>query len=165
MKGKLMIGKYAAVGAIAMLLVPLTACRESQNASQTAQVGSATDVSNPVQQEEKIRLEGLRFKADGSTLRPNSKPILDAAAEILKGKPDRQKIYVNAYTDPTGGKEENLKLSQRRAENVKAYLETQGIESERMIPRGFGAENFVASNDTAKTRKQNRRVELVPVAN
>jgi len=73
--------KYLAVGAIAMLMVPLTACRESQNASQTAQVGSATDVSNPAQQEG----FGSNFGSQRSTS-PESKPgsLLHAAADSIR---------------------------------------------------------------------------------
>jgi len=165
METKLILSRSAIFGAIAMLVIPLSACRESQNADvQTAQVGNVPVAAATVQAEEKIRLEGLRFKADETSLRPTSKPILDAAAEVLKSQPDK-KIYVDSYTDPSGGKPANLKISQQRAENVKAYLETQGIASDRMIPRGFGAENFVASNDNANDRKQNRRIELVPFTN
>jgi outer membrane protein OmpA-like peptidoglycan-associated protein len=165
MKAKLILSRGALIGAVAMMLVPLSACRESQNASdQTAQIGNAPEAVATVQAEEKIRLEGLRFKSDETSLRSTSKPILDAAAEILKKEPAK-KVYVDAYTDPTGGKPANLKISQQRAENVKAYLESQGIASDRLIPRGFGAENFVANNDNPETRKENRRIELVPVAN
>ncbi|WP_304821816.1 OmpA family protein [Candidatus Binatus sp.] len=131
---------------------------------QTAQVGNAPEAGIAAHPDEKIRLEGLRFKADGASLRPNSKPVLDAAVEILKSEPNK-KVYVDAYCEPSGGKEANLRLSQKRAENVKAYLETQGIASDRLIPRGFGAENFVASNDSPQTRKQNRRIELIPFTN
>jgi len=158
MKAKVTLTRSATLGAIAMLLIPLSACQESRDATvQTAQVGSGIEVATG----EKIRLEGVRFKSDGTSIRPASKPILDAAAEILKSEPDKA-VYVDAYTDPTGGKETNLRLSQQRAENVKAYLETKGIPSDRLIPRGFGAEDSIASNDTPETRKQNRRVELVP---
>jgi len=154
------------VGAIAILLIPLSACRESRITSidDTAQVGSVPPPPVVAHADSKIRLEGLRFKPDGSSLRRTSKPVLDAAAEILKTEPNK-KVYVDAYCDPTGGKEANLRLSQKRAENVKAYLEEQGIPSDRLIPRGFGAENFVASNDTPSDRRQNRRIELIPFTN
>ncbi len=164
MKAKLSFTRSAAVGAIAILLIPLSACREASDSSnQSAQVGNAPAATIPAQPDERIRLEGLRFKADGTTLRPTSQPVLDAAAEILKREPDK-KVYVDSYCDPSGGKEANLRLSQKRAENVKAYLAEQGIAPDRLIPRGFGAENFVAGNDAPKLRKQNRRVELVPFA-
>ena len=72
-------------------------------------------------------------------------------------------IYVDGYCDAIGSGEYNLKLSQRRAEAVANYLEEKGIPASRLIPRGFGKTNFVASNDTDEGRTQNRRVELSPI--
>jgi outer membrane protein OmpA-like peptidoglycan-associated protein len=71
-------------------------------------------------------------------------------------------VYVDAYCERTRCKKANLRLAQQRAESVKAYLEAQGIPSERMIARGFGAENFAASNDSPRPRERNSRVELIP---
>ena len=61
-----------------------------------------------------------------------------------------------------GSEEYNQKLSERRAASVAAYLEDHGIPAGRLSPRGFGKTHFVASNDTADGRAENRRVELVP---
>jgi outer membrane protein OmpA-like peptidoglycan-associated protein len=55
----------------------------------------------------------------------------------------------------------NLRLSQQRAAMVSAYLEDHGIASNRLIARGFGATQFIASNETAVGRAQNRRIELL----
>jgi outer membrane protein OmpA-like peptidoglycan-associated protein len=109
---------------------------------------------------EKILLEGVRFKPDGSGLRPNAQPILDSAVELLESHPD-MKVYVDTYCDPTGGKRLNFRLSQQRAAIVSAYLEGHGIASDRLIARGFGATHFIARNDTADGRAQNRRIELI----
>jgi outer membrane protein OmpA-like peptidoglycan-associated protein len=109
---------------------------------------------------EKILLEGVRFKPDGSGLRPNSEPILDSAVELLKSHPG-MKVYVDTYCDPIGGKRLNLRLSQQRAAIVSAYLEDHGIASDRLIARGFGATHFIARNETADGRAQNRRIELL----
>lgn len=73
------------------------------------------------------------------------------------------KVYVDAYCDPTGGKRLSLRLSQRRAAAVTTYLEGKGIASDRLILRGFGATQFIASNHNADGRAQNRRVEPVPI--
>jgi outer membrane protein OmpA-like peptidoglycan-associated protein len=78
----------------------------------------------------------------------------------LKSEPVK-KVFVDVYCDRPGGKKENLRLAQRRAESVKAYLEAQGIPSELMIARGFAAENFTASNHYPRNSKQNSRVELI----
>ena len=71
------------------------------------------------------------------------------------------KVYVDTYCDPTGGTRLNLRLSQERAAIVSAYLEDHGIASDRLVARGFGATQFIASNETADGRAQNRRIELL----
>ena len=88
--------------------------------------------------------------------------MLDEAADSLKSSPNT-KVNVNGYCDAIGSERYNMRLSQRRAEAVVTYLEGKGVASDRLIPQGFGKANFVASNDTAEGRAQNRRVELIPV--
>lgn len=112
-------------------------------------------------QHEKLVLRGVHFDFNKAKIRPGDAAILDEAVEILKAHPDLN-IDVNGYCDAIGGVEYNLKLSQRRASAVAAYLEDHGIASSRLIPQGFGKTDFVASNDTDEGRAQNRRVELVP---
>jgi OOP family OmpA-OmpF porin len=111
---------------------------------------------------EKIVLRGVHFNFDKYYIRNVDKPVLDEAAETLKANPN-VKIYVNGYCDAIGSVPYNLKLSQRRAESVAAYLEDKGIPASQLIPQGFGKTHFVATNHTAEGRAENRRVELVPV--
>ena len=54
----------------------------------------------------------------------------------------------------------NLKLSQRRADSVKQYLVNSGIAAERLVTRGFGEADPIASNSTAAGRSENRRIEF-----
>ena len=74
--------------------------------------------------------------------------------------PDRQ-VSVEGHTDSRGSAEFNLKLSQERAENVKAALVEAGVAAKRMTAVGLGEEFPVASNDTEAGRAQNRRVEII----
>jgi outer membrane protein OmpA-like peptidoglycan-associated protein len=110
---------------------------------------------------QKIVLRGVHFDFDKAIIRDVDKPVLDEAAETLKGNPN-SKIYVNGYCDAIGGMRYNQRLSERRANAVAGYLEDKGIPSSQLIPQGFGKTHFVAPNDTADGRAQNRRVELVP---
>jgi len=110
---------------------------------------------------EKIVLRGVHFNFDKYYIRNVDKPVLDEAAETLKANPN-VKVYVNGYCDAIGSMPYNLKLSQRRAESVAAYLEDKGIPASQLIPQGFGKTHFVATNKTAEGRAENRRVELVP---
>jgi outer membrane protein OmpA-like peptidoglycan-associated protein len=127
---------------------------------QTTLGGGASSTSAKTAPHEKILLEGVRFKPDGSGLQRNAQPILDSAVELLESHPD-MKVYVDTYCDPTGGTRLNLRLSQQRAAIVSAYLEGHGIAPDRLIARGFGATHFIARNETADGRAQNRRIELL----
>jgi OmpA-OmpF porin, OOP family len=157
----------ASFGGIAVLLLlvgSISACSRGigtgADSVQTTLGGGASPTSAKTAPREKILLEGVRFTPDGSRLRPNAQPILDSAVELLESHPD-MKVYVDTYCDPTGGKRLNFRLSQQRAAIVSAYLEGHGIASDRLIARGFGATHFIARNETADGRAQNRRIELI----
>ena len=111
---------------------------------------------------QKLVLRGVHFDFDKANIRPGDAAVLDEAAATLKQNP-KLTVNVNGYTDAIGSEAYNLKLSERRANAVVNYLERQGIPASQLIPHGYGKTNFVASNDTAEGRAQNRRVELVPV--
>lgn len=108
----------------------------------------------------KIVLRGVNFDFDRYDIRPDAVPILEEAAKTLKAESDLT-VSVNGYTDAIGSAEYNQRLSERRANAVRAYLEKLGVAGSRLTARGFGKSNPVASNDTAEGRAQNRRVELV----
>jgi len=157
----------ASFGGIAVLLLlvgSMSACSRAfgtgADSVQTTLGGGSSVTSAETAPREKILLEGVQFKAGGSGLRPNAQPILDSAVEILKSHPE-MKVYVDTYCDPTGGQRLNLRLSHRRAAIVSTYLEDHGIASDRLVVRGFGATHFIAGNETAEGRAQNRRIELL----
>lgn len=106
------------------------------------------------------RLYGILFDVDSTTIRPESKPVLDEVVRILKAEP-AWRLTIEGHTDSAGDDAHNLKLSQGRAEAVKAYLVGQGIEAERLKATGFGESKPVAENATELGRARNRRVELV----
>jgi OOP family OmpA-OmpF porin len=103
----------------------------------------------------------VHFDFNKSKIRPGDAAVLDEAASTLKANPNVT-VNVNGYCDAIGGEEYNLKLSDRRANAVVNYLVKDGIPSSQLIPHGYGKTNFVAPNNTAEGRAQNRRVELVP---
>jgi outer membrane protein OmpA-like peptidoglycan-associated protein len=110
-----------------------------------------------------ITLEGVYFDFDKATLRSESYPVLDRAAEILKTFPDIV-VEIQGHTCSLGSDEYNLKLSNDRANAVVDYLITHHmIESSRLIPRGYGEMNPIATNDTPEGRAQNRRIDFVIV--
>jgi OmpA family len=141
----------------ALPLAMLSGCVGTATSSRS----SASEVGANAPAGEKVDLRGVEFTRYGS-LRPRSKPVLDAVSALLKAEP-HAKVYVDAYCDPTGGPKLNQQLAGERAAVVKAYLVKQGVSADRLVARGFGATNFIASNATADGRRQNRRIELVVV--
>uniref|UniRef100_UPI0004A7031B OmpA family protein n=1 Tax=Nevskia soli TaxID=418856 RepID=UPI0004A7031B len=105
------------------------------------------------------RLEGVTFEFNKTRLRPDSQTILNWVVGIMQKYPDMQ-VELAGYTDSIGGTAYNLKLSQRRAEAVKAYLVEKGVDAGRIQAKGYGKENPVATNSTDEGREYNRRVEL-----
>ena len=87
------------------------------------------------------------------------KRALDESALILARNPDVQ-VEIGGHADSSGPEDFNMKLSIRRAEFVRQYLEQAGIDSARLTIRGFGESQPVASNETIAGRTENRRVEL-----
>ena len=67
---------------------------------------------------------------------------------------------INAYTDSYGGRYTNQKLSEKRAEAIKAYMTEKGIAAEKIVTQGFGEKRHVATNNTIIGRGKNRRVVI-----
>jgi outer membrane protein OmpA-like peptidoglycan-associated protein len=88
-----------------------------------------------------------------------SKPALDKLAEVLKNKP-LWKLEISGHTDNVGDDNGNLVLSKKRAEALKNYLISKGINADRLVTLYFGETKPIADNNTPEGRKKNRRVEM-----
>jgi len=106
-----------------------------------------------------VVLRGVTFESGRSALKPDSYTILDIVAASLVANPDI-KIEIAGHTDNTGSAATNTRLSQARADAVRAYLASKGVAPERMVAKGYGPSQPVAPNTAAAGRAQNRRVEL-----
>lgn len=104
--------------------------------------------------------ELVYFKVGSAEINNSSAANLDVLADVLQKYP-RTSVDLNGFTDNTGTKAINDKLSIDRANSVRYYLEGRGVKARRMITSGFGENNPVASNNTESGRQQNRRVEFV----
>jgi outer membrane protein OmpA-like peptidoglycan-associated protein len=104
-------------------------------------------------------LKGVSFASGSDKLINSSITILNEVAKTLKEK-SALHIEVAGYTDNQGNATTNTKLSQLRANQVKAHLITQGIKTDRINTKGYGANSPIASNNTEIGREQNRRVEI-----
>jgi len=109
-----------------------------------------------------ITLDGaVLFVSGKAELLPIAQQKLNDVAEALKQTEDEQSIKIEGYTDSRGSDETNLKLSQQRAEAVRAYLVNRGVKAARISAEGKGEQNPIATNDTAEGRANNRRVEII----
>ena len=70
------------------------------------------------------------------------------------------KWRIEGYTDNTGSDAVNLKLSKERAAAVRDYFISKGISPDRITSEGYGKTNYIATNNTAAGRAQNRRTEI-----
>ncbi|MBN8482304.1 MAG: OmpA family protein [Xanthomonadales bacterium] len=109
----------------------------------------------------RVSLYGIQFDFDRDTLRADSKPTLDEIARLLRNDAGLR-LGVVGHTDAKGSADHNRDLSRRRAANVvRALVADYGIDASRLAPRGAGADEPVAPNDSEEGRARNRRVELV----
>ncbi len=106
----------------------------------------------------------VRFDTNKSTLTAAAKTNLDKLIPVFKEYADTN-ITIFGYTDNTGSADYNLKLSGERANAVKTYLTSKGIENGRFNVSGLGIADPIASNDTPEGRSKNRRVEFAITAN
>ncbi len=106
-----------------------------------------------------IVLRGINFDFDKAVIKSEFEGVLDAGVDVLKENPGTS-VEVVGYTDSVGTDDYNLGLSERRANAVKDYFVSKGIDTSRLTATGRGEANPVADNATADGRAQNRRVEL-----
>jgi OOP family OmpA-OmpF porin len=99
------------------------------------------------------------FDFDKSVLKPEGKAKLDDLVQKIQDI-KLEVIIAVGHTDSIGSVAYNQKLSVRRAEAVKAYLVSKGIEKNRVYTEGKGKSQPIASNKTAAGRAKNRRVEI-----
>jgi OOP family OmpA-OmpF porin len=99
------------------------------------------------------------FDFDKAIVKPEGKKLLDQVVAQSKTI-NLETIIAVGYTDWIGSDAYNLKLSQRRAAAVKAYLVSKGVDPNRIYTEGKGKANPIADNKTAAGRAKNRRVEL-----
>lgn len=103
--------------------------------------------------------KNLEFEVDKAVIRTTSFPSLDNLADLLKKK-TTYKISLSGHTDNTGDANHNFNLSIQRAQAVRNYLVSKGVEANRITATGYGATQPLASNLTEEGRQKNRRVEI-----
>jgi OOP family OmpA-OmpF porin len=101
----------------------------------------------------------VRFATAKWKVLPDSYALLDQVAQVLRDYP-AMKVSIEGHTDTVGAEAMNMKLSQARADEVRAYLVRKGIAPERLEAIGHGPTRPIASNKTEVGRAKNRRTEF-----
>lgn len=104
-------------------------------------------------------MKGITFDSGTSTIRKSSRKLLDEVVNTMSTHTS-VRLEITGHTDNQGNPETNLALSSKRADAVKAYLVSKGIEGGRITTKGAGQEQPIADNKTKAGRAANRRIEF-----
>lgn len=118
------------------------------------------DKYNRIVTDGKFISHGILFDVNKASIKPESMGALNEIVKLMNDHGDLA-FEIQGHTDSDGSNEVNMKLSQNRADAVKAQLITMGIAENRLTTKGFGATEPMDTNDTAEGKANNRRVEFV----
>ncbi len=107
----------------------------------------------------KYAFDNLEFETGKDIIRRTSYPSLNALAQLLLKKPTYG-LKIEGHTDNVGTDESNLILSQKRAEAVKNFLVSKGVDAAKLETFGYGESRPIADNNTRESKQKNRRVEM-----
>ena len=101
----------------------------------------------------------IHFQPNRAVILSDSNDVLRQVAQAIKDAPNVS-IRIEGHTDNIGKRQENLKLSQSRAEAVREFLVNEGVDPSHLTAVGYGPKRPIASNHTRAGRTLNRRVEF-----
>jgi outer membrane protein OmpA-like peptidoglycan-associated protein len=122
--------------------------------------GAGMNMLDKLTTDGKIVTHGITFDVNKSTIKPESMGTLNMLVKLMTDKPDL-KFEVGGHTDSDGDDASNMKLSQQRAEAVKAQLIKMGVDGSRLTSKGYGESKPLNDNSTPENKANNRRVEFV----
>src|ERR1043165_4761353 len=150
--------KFAAMLAVGL---SLAACANNPNAMNNANAGLAGNAAPGSAQDFVVNVgDRVFFESDSSELSPQSIATLDKQAQWL-GRYNRYAFTVEGHADERGTREYNIALGARRAQAVRDYLISRGVESQRMRTISYGKERPVAVCNDISCWSQNRRAVTV----
>ncbi|MCM0080749.1 OmpA family protein [Geomonas sp. Red32] len=103
----------------------------------------------------------IDFASGSAEIRPEYRDEIAKVADYMKAYPSTTAV-IEGHTDNIGGFDENMRLSQRRAESVVNYLvDNFGIDRSRLSAKGYGYTRRIAYDDTSEGRRKNRRINAI----
>ena len=131
--------------------------------------GPASNQGCPVKEKQLVVLtaeklvirEKVYFASNKATILPRSYPLLDQVARVITAHRELPSIIIEGHTDTRGNAATNRRLSQARANAVRAYLMQKGVPASRLKAKGYGPDRPAETNMTARGREANRRVEFI----
>ena len=156
-------GKGAAIGAGVGALGGYVWSRYMENKRtqmQQATAGTGVQVTQTADNQLKLNIPSdISFDTGRADIKSNMRPILDQFAQGLGQEPNTE-VFIVGHTDSTGTDAINNPLSVARANSVRDYLATRGVDTRRVRTEGRGSREPVASNQSDAGRAHNRRVEI-----
>ncbi len=112
-----------------------------------------------IKEGQSVVLKNIFFETNSFELKQESNAELQTLLELMQRNPNIR-IEISGHTDNIGKDDYNLTLSENRAKNVKLWLTNNGIDSQRIVAKGYGKTKPIADNTTEEGRQQNRRTEF-----
>ncbi len=156
MRKTLHVVRFAAVLAVGLAI---SACAKNAEDAQANAAGQAT----PGSQQDFVVNVGDRvfFETDSTELTPQSRATLDKQAQWLTNYSQYSQFTIEGHADERGTREYNIALGARRAQAVRDYLVSRGIQAQRMRTISYGKERPVAVCNDISCWSQNRRAVTV----
>lgn len=117
------------------------------------------EIKEEVKELIRLAAQGINFETGKDVIKAESFENLDKLVTILNEYPEAQ-VQISGHTDDVGDDAANLELSQNRADAVKRYLASKGVQDDRMTATGYGETQPIADNGSAAGRAVNRRVDF-----
>ena len=141
---------------------PLDLQGEIDNSLAAADVAMTNLGKNPDPRDvaRALSIQVINFEVDEAVIPDVNKELLDRAAKIINEVPN-MKLTIIGHTDSQASDSYNVELSRDRAEAVKEYLVSQGVDASKLMTKGMGESEPIADNSTEQGRFRNRRIEFI----
>jgi outer membrane protein OmpA-like peptidoglycan-associated protein len=104
-------------------------------------------------------VKGINFRRNSADIKASSFPLLKEAVSVFKEYP-ALRVEISGHTSDEGKRDFNMKLSRKRAEAVKLFLVSAGVDENRVGTKGYGPDKPIADNETKEGKEKNRRIEF-----